>query len=143
MSNVYLKFDGYAWKGANVHEYKGNPDVVKYVLFGKKNGLKFEVRVFIVKPGGATSLEKHKHQHAVVVLEGEGWALVGDKVYEIKPFDGIWVPPMTPHRFVANKTSNLKILCIVDVNRDRPVALSGEEIERILSLPGGKIIVKP
>ncbi|EJF05812.1 hypothetical protein ThvES_00021260, partial [Thiovulum sp. ES] len=123
---------GETWKGSRRHEYKGNRDVAKLVLFGKEEGLKFEVRVFVIEPGGATSLEKHFHQHAVLVVEGKGSALVGKDLYDIKPFDGIFVPPMTPHQFIANKGERLKILCIVDVDRDRPQRLSEEEINDLI-----------
>ncbi len=127
-----LEFNGESWNGSRKHEYKGKRDVVKFVLFGKEEGLNFEVRVFVIEAGGATSLEKHQHQHAVLVLEGEGSALVGKELYDIKPFDGIFVPPMMPHQFIANKGKRLKILCIVDVNRDRPQKLNEEEIEELL-----------
>jgi Uncharacterized conserved protein, contains double-stranded beta-helix domain len=123
-----LEFKGDSWEGSRKHEYKGNKDVVKFVLFGEEEGLRFEVRVFVIEPGGATSLEKHQHQHAVLVLEGKGSALVGKELYDIMPFDGIFVPPMTPHQFIANKGERLKILCIVDVDRDRPQRLSEEEL---------------
>lgn len=140
---VHLRYNGNTWENSKRHEYKGNKDVVKYVLFGENEGLNFEVRVFVVEPGGATSLEKHRHQHAVLVLEGEGTAFVGDKVYDIKPFDGIFVPPLTPHQFVANKGSVLKILCVVDVNRDRPQKLSDQELEKLLREPKISGVIKP
>jgi len=127
-----LEFNGESWEGSRKHEYKGNKDVIKFVLFGKEEGLNFEVRVFVIEPGGATSLEKHQHMHAVLVLEGKGSALVDKNLYDIKPFDGIFVPPMTPHQFIANKGERLKILCIVDVDRDRPQKLSEDEILELL-----------
>ncbi len=131
----HLEFKGDRWEGGEIHEYKGNRDVIKHVLFGERNGLDFEVRVFEVKVGGATSLERHEHQHAVLVLEGEGSALVGNEVYDVRPFDGIWVPPNTPHQFVANKGKDLKILCVVNVRRDRPKKLSDDELKSLLSNP--------
>jgi len=127
-----LEFNGESWEGSRKHEYKGNKDVIKFVLFGKEEGLNFEVRVFVIEPGGATSLEKHQHMHAVLVLEGKGSALVDKKLYDIKPFDGIFVPPMTSHQFIANKGERLKILCVVDVDRDRPQKLSEDEILELL-----------
>lgn len=140
---VHLRYNGNIWENSKRYEYKGKRDVVKYVLFGEEEGLNFELRVFVVEPGGATSLEKHQHRHAVLVLEGEGTALVGDKLYDIKPLDGIFVPPLTPHQFVANKGSILKILCVVDVHRDKPQRLSDQELENLLKNPEISGVIKP
>ncbi|MEO0150093.1 MAG: cupin domain-containing protein, partial [candidate division WOR-3 bacterium] len=60
-----------------------------------------------------------------------------------KPLDGIFVPPLTPHQFVANKGSILKILCIVDARRDRPQRLSDEELKDLLKNPEIAGVIKP
>lgn len=130
---VHLPYDGETWPDGYPMRYR--PYVKKVVLLGKRNGLNFEVRYFEIQPGYASSLEKHEHQHAVMILKGSGSVFVKDRVYDVKPYDVIWIPSWTPHQLIADKGEPLGFLCIVDVERDRPSPLSEEEIEAIRNHP--------
>ena len=130
---VHMPYDGETWPDGYPMRYR--PHVKKVVLLGKRNGLKFEVRYFEIEPGHASSLEKHEHQHAVMVLKGKGYVFVKDRIYEVKPYDVIWVPPWTPHQLIAHEEEPLGFLCIVDVERDRPSPLSEEELDFIRNHP--------
>ena len=88
---------------------------------GPGAALDFEVRYFELAPGGYSSLERHEHPHAVVVLEGRGTVRLGETVEEIGPFDVVYVAPHEVHRFSADSEQPLGFLCIVDRDRDRPV----------------------
>jgi transcriptional regulator with XRE-family HTH domain len=51
---------------------------------------------------GATSAEKamsHKGDEAALILQGEGRFQVGDKVYDLKEGDAIYILENTPHKF--------------------------------------------
>jgi transcriptional regulator with XRE-family HTH domain len=51
---------------------------------------------------GATSAEKamsHKGDEAALILQGEGRFEVGDKVYDLKEGDSIYILENTPHKF--------------------------------------------
>ncbi|NPB03324.1 MAG: cupin domain-containing protein [Thermotogae bacterium] len=130
---VHIPYDGQTWPDGYPMRYR--PYVKKVVLLGARNGLNFEVRYFEIQPKHASSLEKHEHQHAVIILKGKGWVFVGDTVYEVKPYDVVWIPSWTPHQLIAHEDEPLGFLCIVDTKRDRPIPLSKEEIERIKSDP--------
>ena len=54
-----------------------------------------ELRYFEIAPEGRSTLERHEHAHAVVVLLGGGGVPVGDAVFPVKVFDLIVVPPLT------------------------------------------------
>ena len=71
-------------------------------------------------PGGWTTLERHEHVHAVMVIRGRGQCLVGDKAYDIALHDLVSVPPMTWHQFHAAADAPLGFLCMVTTERDRP-----------------------
>ncbi len=130
---VFLPYDGDTWPDGYPMRYR--PYVKKIVLFGKRNGLNFEVRYFEIEPGYASSLEKHQHQHAVLILKGRGYVLIGDRIYEVKPYDAVWIPSWTPHQLIASEDEPLGFICIVDVERDRPTPLSEEELRRIKEDP--------
>lgn len=87
----------------------------------------FEFRYFEFARDGYSSLEKHTHVHLIVVIRGKGKALVGDRVFDINPFDAIYVPPNTPHRWMNDGAEPFGFLCPVDAERDHPVPLSDEE----------------
>ncbi|HET9578953.1 MAG TPA: cupin domain-containing protein, partial [Usitatibacter sp.] len=73
-----------------------------------------------VAPGGWTTLERHEHVHAVMVIRGSGQCLVGDEAYEIGTHDLVSVPPLTWHQFRAAPGEPLGFLCLVASERDRP-----------------------
>jgi len=133
VKKFHLPYDGETWPDGETVNYR--PHVKKIVLLGKKNGLNFEVRYFEIQPGHASSLEKHEHQHAVLILKGRGAVFVKDRIYDVKPYDVVWIPPWTPHQLMASEEEPLGFLCIVDAERDRPSPLSEEELEAIRSNP--------
>jgi quercetin dioxygenase-like cupin family protein len=103
-------------------------DTTRHIIKGKEEGGAFDVRYFEVGVDGFTSLECHTHIHSVICVRGRGYALVGNSVSKIKPFDHVYVPPNTPHQFVNAGKTPFGFLCIVDAQRDRPRALTPEEL---------------
>ncbi|HET8625397.1 MAG TPA: cupin domain-containing protein [Gemmatimonadales bacterium] len=114
----------FRWDGVPVLAYKPNGthfrDVTRQVLFDGA-GIGCELRYFEIEPGGWSSLERHEHVHAVLVLRGEGQALVGREVIDLAEHDLVHVPPGTWHQFRATRGVPLGFLCLVDCARDRPV----------------------
>ncbi len=114
----------YRWQQVDVLAYKQDgaapfKDVTRQVLFEGKE-LPAQLRYFEVAPGGHTTLERHDHVHAVMVIRGKGQCLVGDKAYDIAMHDLVNVPPMTWHQFHAANDEPLGFLCLVAADRDRP-----------------------
>jgi quercetin dioxygenase-like cupin family protein len=115
------------WAEVDVRRYKdrGGPflDVVRHTLLGGPGAepdLAFEVRYFEVAPGGYSSLERHAHAHAVMVVTGCGTVRLGDHVEQISALDVVYVAPHEVHRFEAHETECLGFVCVVDRERDRP-----------------------
>jgi mannose-6-phosphate isomerase-like protein (cupin superfamily) len=79
-----------------------------------------ELRYFEMAPGGFSTLERHEHMHAVLILRGRGHCLVGGDVKPIETRDLITVPPMTWHQFRATRGEPLGFLCMVNAARDKP-----------------------
>jgi len=112
------------WDGVEVLAYKQDGDapfrdVTRQVLFDGRD-LPTQLRYFEVAAGGWTTLERHEHVHAVMVIRGRGQCLVGEKAYDIGLHDLVSVPPMTWYQFHAAADEPLGFLCMVSTERDRP-----------------------
>lgn len=123
------------WEAVNVLAYKQDGsapfrDVTRQVLFDSADP-PAQLRYFEVAPGGWTTLERHEHVHAVMVIRGRGQCLVGDKAYEIGTHDLVSVPPMTWHQFRSAADEPLGFLCLVAAERDRPQLPSDAEAAAI------------
>lgn len=122
---VHRRFrEGFFWDEVDVLLYKPAGerfrDVTRQVLFDAPHGLHCQVRYFEIGPGGHTTLERHTHTHAVLILRGEGRVLVGSTIHDVAPFDLIEVPSRTWHQLRANDEQPLGFVCVVDRDRDRP-----------------------
>jgi quercetin dioxygenase-like cupin family protein len=120
------------WEDVEVLAYKQEgsapfKDVTRQVLF-EGGGVPAQLRYFEVSPGGYTTLERHEHVHAVMVIRGHGQCLVGDKAWDIGMHDLVRVPPMTWHQFHAAAGESLGFLCMVPTDRDRPQLPAQDEI---------------
>ncbi len=134
------RFQDFHWEGVKVQPYKegtGNfRGVIRQVLAGKTpdERVRFELRYFELAPGGYTSLERHQHEHVVVILRGEGFVLIGEEVIQVRPFDLVYTRPGALHRLMnASHTEPFGFLCTVDRDRDRPVYPTPEEIQALLA----------
>ncbi|MGH7565034.1 MAG: cupin domain-containing protein [Gemmatimonadota bacterium] len=127
------------WEDVPVEPYKeeGNTfrDVTRQLLFGRDEGLTSDLRYFEVGPGGHTTLERHEHAHAVVVMRGRGQVLVDPEIREIRPYDLVHVASMTWHQFRAAEEEPLGFLCVADAGRDRPRRPDRSELEDLRRRP--------
>lgn len=131
--------DEYRWDEVDVLEYKTEGSapfkaVTRQVLFDDPE-LECQWRYFEVGPGGHTTLERHEHVHSVMILRGNGSALVGSRVYPIAPYDLFSVPPMTWHQFRAADDEPMGFLCLVRAERDRPQLPSDEDLAELRADP--------
>lgn len=103
----------FRWLGIDPREYKlaagrhrgmGWRAVTRFTL-GRPPEIpsRVELRYFEIGPGGYSSLEKHTHVHLIIAVRGKGRALVGQEVFDVAPFDLIYVPPGTPHRWIGDE----------------------------------------
>jgi quercetin dioxygenase-like cupin family protein len=129
----------FRWEGVGVGQYKAEGShfrgVTRQELFGEGPGLPCELRYFEIAPGGHTTLERHAHAHAVVVVRGSGRALVGEEIVELAGLDLVRVPPRTWHQFRASEREPLGFLCLVACERDRPERPDASELARLGERP--------
>jgi quercetin dioxygenase-like cupin family protein len=94
--------------------------LTRQTLFEGGDGLACQLRYFEIAPPGWSSLERHRHAHAVMIVRGGGRVLVGDRIVEARTHDLIRVPPLTWHQFQPSGDEPLGFLCMVDCERDVP-----------------------
>ncbi|MEX0746917.1 MAG: cupin domain-containing protein [Rhodothermales bacterium] len=138
-SPVFRKFrhgeSGFRWDDVPLKQYKEEGthfrSITRQVLFSGDGDQPCELRYFEVAPGGHSTLEKHVHTHAIMIIRGRGRAILGNGVVEIEAFDLLHVPPMTWHQLLAHSDEALGFLCQVSCDRDRPIR-PGEEDRKAL-----------
>jgi len=118
-------------------------NVVRHTLIGDRKerpdapGPALEMRYFEIPPGAVTRLEKHEHEHYVIVGAGRGHAIVGTAVREVGMHDVVYVGPLEPHQFVNRGAETFGIFCVVSAHRDVSQTLSAEEIAVLTASPAG------
>ena len=127
--------DHYRWDGVDLLPYKENDRalfkaITRQTLFSDP-GMEGELRYFEMAPDGFSTLERHEHMHAVLILRGRGHCLVGDEVRPLETRDLVTVPPMTWHQFHAGPDEPLGFLCLVASERDRPQLPAENDIAAI------------
>jgi quercetin dioxygenase-like cupin family protein len=137
---TFRAFKGdYRWADTDLLAYKeaGSApfkSVTRQVLFAGTN-MMAELRYFEVAQGGHSTLERHEHVHAVMVLRGGGSCLLGDEVRALGPHDLVSIPPMTWHQFRADPDQPLGFLCMVNAERDRPQLPTESDLETLRAFP--------
>ena len=102
-------------------------DITRQVLFSQPDQA-CELRYFEVAPGGCSTLERHEHTHAVLVLRGRGTVRIASDLLPIAERDLVTIDPLTWHQFHAAADSALGFLCLVSKERDRPQLPSTEDM---------------
>jgi quercetin dioxygenase-like cupin family protein len=130
---------GCAWDGVDRLNYKEEGSapfkaISRQTLFSNPH-LAGELRYFEIEPGGFSTLERHEHAHAVMVLRGRGACLVGDEVRSIATQDLVSIAPWTWHQFRASADEPLGFLCLVNSARDKPQLPSVEDLAALRSNP--------
>jgi mannose-6-phosphate isomerase-like protein (cupin superfamily) len=127
------------WDGVELLPYKEDERalfkaVTRQVLFHDPD-MASELRYFEVAPGGFSTLERHEHMHAVLILRGSGRCLIGGEVRPLATRDLVTVPPMTWHQFRATEGEPLGFLCMVNATRDKPRLPSADDLAHLRQDP--------
>ena len=133
--SIHRKAKDYRWEGVPELPYKEDDralfkSITRQVLFADPQ-LYGELRYFEVAPGGFSTLERHQHMHAVIILRGRGHCLVGEDVRAVETRDLVTVPAMTWHQFRATRSEPLGFLCMVNATRDKPELPSAEDLAKL------------
>ena len=131
--------DEFRWEGVEPRPYKQD-DAAPFKAISRQelfahSALGCQLRYFEMAAGGYSTLERHEHVHAVMILRGRGQCLLADQVRDVRPFDLITVPAWTWHQFRANAGEPLGFLCMVNAERDRPQLPDAEAMAELRAQP--------
>ncbi|HEV2261624.1 MAG TPA: cupin domain-containing protein [Candidatus Rubrimentiphilum sp.] len=135
------------WEGVVAKGYRPGAatGVERHTIVGARkatpneSGPAIEVRYFELQRGAASRLEKHEHEHFVIVKRGIGYAVVDTAVSEIAANDVVYVAPMEMHQFVNRGDQPFGFYCIVEAARDYVQEPSDEDLARLKTSPAGKV----
>ena len=118
----------FRWSGVRDRPYKAAgsewSDIIRRVLIGERGeSARFHVRYFEIGPGGRSSLEHHRHEHAVICVRGKGTVRWGKRRRTMDFMDTVYLAPGTVHQLSNPFQEPFGFLCIVNARRDRPRVL--------------------
>ncbi len=141
------RVNGNGWEGVEVEGYRPGAatGVERHTIVGGRKGSAdepgpgIEVRYFELQPGAVSRLEKHKHEHFVIVKRGLGYAVIEQDVTEIAPNDVVYVAPLELHQFVNRGEEPFGFYCIVNAVRDFSQEPAPEDLARLNASPARKV----
>ncbi|MFQ5937834.1 MAG: cupin domain-containing protein [Acidiferrobacterales bacterium] len=129
-SQILRYSEGFSWQERVRRIYKDETGswkgVTRTSLVGGSDGLPipFHVRYFEVEVGGFSSLEKHAHEHVVVIVRGQGNVALDDREDSLSFGDVVYIAPWTVHQFRNPQGPEpFGFLCMVPAERDPPVVV--------------------
>ena len=136
---LFRQFRDYRWESVASQPYKEDgaapfKTIARQVLFADAQ-LDCELRYFEIAAEGYSTLERHEHMHAVLILRGRGHCLVGREIKAVETRDLVTVPALTWHQFRATQGEPLGFLCMVNAERDKPQLPSAQELARLKADP--------
>jgi len=146
MTDAIRRFEDFRWEDVDLLQYKEEGSapfkaITRQVLFHNP-ALKCELRYFEMAAGGYSTLERHEHMHAVLILRGKGEVLIGGEVKKISTNDLVTVDPMTWHQFRASADAPMGFLCMVNADRDRPQLPTDDELNAMKADPAVAAFLK-
>lgn len=125
VSKFFRHLGDFQWNHIQPVDYKSEGEswknVSRRVFVGERGESPlFHVRYFEVAQGGYSTLEQHEHEHVVVVMRGQGYAIIGEKRLKLGFGDVLYVSPDEIHQFSNGEPEPFGFLCMVNAERDRP-----------------------
>jgi mannose-6-phosphate isomerase-like protein (cupin superfamily) len=106
---------GFAWEDLRARPYVGDSGGVgrRVDLLGAAEGVAgFALRYFELPPGSASTLDRHAHDHGIVILKGRARIRLGANEVEAGYGDVLYIPPHEEHQLWNPGPETLGFLCI-------------------------------
>ena len=148
MEKRIVRRDGDRWSDTPVAGYTGGAPgtVERHTLIGERkndpaqSGPALELRYFRLAAGAASRLERHEHEHYVIIGEGRGHVFIDGRLSEVEQHDVVYVAALEAHQFVNAGDAPFGFFCVVTAARDISQALTPGEIAAIVASPAGAIV---
>lgn len=89
------------------------------MLIGEETGPNFQMRRFIMQPGGGMPRHTNSVEHEQYVLRGCASVGIGEETYEVSAGDVVFIPAGVPHWYRARGEEPFEFLCMVPNLPDR------------------------
>jgi len=111
---------------------RGSGVETKPLLLESTGAQSFVSGVSTFPVGAALKVHKHNTEEMVVLLEGEATVEVGDRRYDIVPYETTHVPAGLFHRFINRGKTPMRILWVYGATHvTRTFADTGETVEHL------------
>jgi quercetin dioxygenase-like cupin family protein len=105
------------WEGVSVGHYPPEREMkgvtVRWLIGPAEKAPHFALRYFEIEPGGWSSLDRHAHDHGVVVLRGRGEVRLSEEEFTVTFGDVVYIPPYEVHQIRNTGDEPLGFLCII------------------------------
>jgi quercetin dioxygenase-like cupin family protein len=104
------------WEGVSLSHYPSEEMKgvsVRWLISSADGATNFAMRYFEIEPGGRSSLDKHAHDHGVMILRGKGLVVINDKEFEIGFGDIVYIPPYEMHQFKNIGDEPFGFICVI------------------------------
>ena len=86
---------------------------IRWLISESDGAPNFAMRLFEIEPDGYTPYHKHKWEHEVLILKGEGNLITENKTFPLRQGDAVFVPGEENHQFKNASRKALIFLCMV------------------------------
>jgi len=107
VSKVHRRLPDGSWDGVPARGYGAGGR--RHELVGTDG---YSVRWFEVPPGETSTLERHGHDHSVVIQRGRARVTLETETHELGPGDVVYVAPGELHAFAAIGDEPLAFICV-------------------------------
>lgn len=90
----------------------------RQILIGSEEAPNFAMRRFIMEPGGEMPNHTNTVEHEQLVLNGRAEVGIGDKIFEVKKNDVVFIPADIPHWYKTTGDEAFEFLCMVPNTED-------------------------
>jgi quercetin dioxygenase-like cupin family protein len=101
-----------------IEEVKAGTKTTRQVLIGPDEAPNFSMRKFSIEPGGEMPLHTNTVEHEQLVLNGRAKVIIGERTYEAKKNDVVFIPAGTPHCYKTLGDEPFEFLCVVPNKQD-------------------------
>ncbi len=89
------------------------------VMIGSDDAPNFALRRFVMEPGGGMPNHTNTVEHEQYIIRGSAEVGIGDKVYQVKQGDVVFIPEGIPHWYKADQEEGFEFLCMIPNKPDK------------------------
>ncbi|MEJ2545439.1 MAG: cupin domain-containing protein [Calditrichaceae bacterium] len=95
----------------------------RQVLISSDEAPNFAMRKFILQPGGSMPNHTNTVEHEQYVLNGQAEIAIGDKTYQVKKDDVVFIPANVPHWYKVIGDEPFEFLCLIPNQKDEIILI--------------------